>query len=143
MEFHNGKALVVLKGVEKDLIDSIASIPRLGRNVKPTPSSILQLELLGKGWKKEHVVLNTRLRLDGYHSSKVGVEIEMTDPQDLLRALIKLQLAYIYNQIDVGVIITYDDSFRGENIPHKSNVTDWYKTLNMFIDFPLWVVGLA
>jgi hypothetical protein len=142
-EFHNGKALVAIKGAEKDLRESMSSITQLGRKVKPTPSSVLQSELVKRGWKTEHRIPNTDLRLDAYHSSKVGVEIEMTDPMDLLRALIKLQLAYIYDQIDAGVIITYDDSYRGDNIPHKSNVIKWYKTLNMFIDFPLWLVGLA
>jgi hypothetical protein len=107
-EFHNGKALVAIKGAEKDLRLSISLIAQLGRNVKPTPSQVLQTELTKRGWKTEQKITNTDLRLDAFHSSKIGLEIEMTDPMDLLRALIKLQLAYIYDQIDAGVIITYD-----------------------------------
>ena len=142
-EYHNGRGLVTVKAMDTAILESIDQIKKLGRNVRPTPSSIFQSELVKRGWTVEEPVPQTNLRLDGFHSSKVGIEIEMTDPQDLLRALIKLQLAYVRNKIDVGVIITYQDSFRGDNIPHMSNVKRWYDTLFMFLTFPLWLIGLG
>jgi hypothetical protein len=144
-EFHNAKAILDKKGVEKDLIESIASLKQLGRNVRPTPSRVIQAELKKRGWKTEEPIYTTKKTkesLDAYHSSKIGVEVEMTDPNDLLRVLIKMQLAYIYDQIDAGVIITYDDSVKGDNLPHAKTAIKWYEDLKMFVNFPLFIIGL-
>jgi len=70
------------------------------------------------------------------------MEIETTDPADLVNDLLKFQIADLWNEIDVGILIVYDDSVRGDNIPHLRDVKKSLDTFSTIIRVPVWAIGL-
>jgi hypothetical protein len=113
----------------------------LGRGYKTTPSKVLQKEFERKGWVYEASVGQTELQFDCL-KEKVAIEIETTDPGDIINDFLKFQIAALSNQIDVGVLIVYDDSIKGKNIPHVKDVEKRLEAFSVLIQVPIWVIGL-
>jgi len=82
---------------------------KLGRNVRPSPSSVFQQAFIENGWKKEYPVTEKAryLKFDLY-KNKVAVEIQLADPSDCYNDYLKFLLAYNLERIEVGIEIVYD-----------------------------------
>ena len=145
-EFDYRFAKLILKEcypeITADVIDIIKSlnIP-LGRGHRPTPSTVLQRLFPEKGWNIERPVGGTNLNFD-CAKDKVAMEIETTDPADLVNDLLKFQIADLWNEIDVGILVVYDDSVKGDNIPHVRDVKNKLDTFSAIIRVPVWAIGL-
>jgi hypothetical protein len=145
-EFDYRFAKLILKEcypeIAADVVDVITSlnIP-LGRGHRPTPSKVLQGLFFDKGWNTERQVGETDLHFD-CAKDKVAMEIETTDPADVINDLLKFQVADLWNDIDAGVLIVYDDSVRGNNIPHLRDVKKLLATFSTIIYVPVWALGL-
>ncbi len=132
---HHGGAV---KDIETVLEDAHI---RLGRGHRPTPSHVLQAELKRRGWHTEKKVGDTELRFDGF-KDRVGVEIETTDPSDVINECMKFRKADSAGELDVGVLIVYDDSIRGDNIPTLTAAKNSLLTYSELIPTPIWMIGL-
>lgn len=114
---------------------------KLGRGHRPTPSQILQRELESRGWAIEETVASTEFRFDAF-KDRVAVEIETTDPADVINEYLKFQKADSRGQLDVGVLIVYDDSIKGDNLPTLNAARKGLLSFSNFISTPLWIIGL-
>ncbi|MGQ9706375.1 MAG: BglII/BstYI family type II restriction endonuclease [bacterium] len=115
---------------------------KLGRKIRPTPSKILQKAFLDSGWKKEKIVIEGQfLRFDLY-KNKIAIEIELTDPSDCYNAYLKFLLGYNHGIMEVGVIIVYDNSIEGDNLPKLCKVINDLEIYRRVIPCPIWVIGL-
>lgn len=145
-EFDYRFAKLILKECYPEIIadvkDTITSLDiPLGRGYRPTPSRALQRLFSDKGWSTERQVGSTDLHFD-CAKDKVAMEIETTDPADLVNDLLKFQIADLWNEINVGILIVYDDSVRGDNIPHLRDVKKSLDTFSTIIRVPVWAIGL-
>lgn len=66
----------------------------------------------------------------------------MTDPADIVNDLLKFQMADLLNEIDLGILILYDDSIRGVNIPYIKHAKKLLNTFSVLIRTAIWVIGL-
>ncbi|MCS7224057.1 MAG: hypothetical protein NZ959_05815 [Armatimonadetes bacterium] len=115
----------------------------LGRNVRPTPSKVLEQIFETKGWiRQQPVTPNHPHLLFDLKKDRVAVEIQLTDPSDCYNDFLKFLLAYNLEGIDVAVEIVYDDSIRGNNLPHISTVKNALEVYRTIIPCPIWVIGL-
>ncbi|MBI4362448.1 MAG: hypothetical protein HY558_04660 [Euryarchaeota archaeon] len=113
----------------------------LGRGHQPTPSKVLQARFRSLGWRTEKTVGESSLRFDAL-KGRVAIEIELTDPADVLNTLLKFQIANSGNQIDVGLLVVYDDSIRGTNIPKIGKAKSDLRLFSNLVFCPVWVIGL-
>lgn len=113
----------------------------LGRGHRPTPSQVLQEKLKGRGWQTEKKVGKTELRFDGF-KDRVAVEIETTDPSDVINECLKFRKADLMGELDVGILIVYDDSIKGDNIPTITATKNSLITYSELVPTPIWIIGL-
>ncbi len=115
----------------------------LGRGVRPTPAKVLEDLLVSKGWQRQQPVTpnHPHLRFD-LIKDKVAVEIQLSDPADCYNDFLKFLLAYNLEVIEVAVEIVYDDSVKGQNLPHLGKVRRDLEVYRRVIPCPIWVIGL-
>jgi len=115
----------------------------LGRGVRPTPAQVLENLLAQKDWQRQQPVTpnHPHLRFD-LKKGEVAVEIQLSDPADCYNDFLKFLLAYNLGVIEVAVEIVYDDSVRGNNLPHLSKVRRDLEVYRCIISCPIWVIGL-
>jgi len=115
----------------------------LGRNVTPTPAKVLEEIFRTKGWQCQQAVTSTATRLKfDLLKDKVAGEIQLADPSDCYNDYLKFLLAYNLELVDVAFEVVYDDSVRGDNIPHLSKVTKDLTLYRRVMPCPIWVIGL-
>jgi hypothetical protein len=115
----------------------------LGRGFRPTPAQVLENLLAQKEWQRQQPVTpdHAHLRFD-LKKEKVAVEIQLSDPADCYNDFLKFLLAYNLGVIEVAVEIVYDDSVKGNNLPHLSKVRRDLEVYRRIIPCPIWVIGL-
>jgi len=115
----------------------------LGRGGRPTPAKVLEDLFVRKNWQRQQPVTSehAHLRFD-LKKEKVAAEIQLSDPADCYNDFLKFLLAYNLGVIEVAVEIVYDDSVKGNNLPHLSKVRRDLEVYLRIIPCPIWVIGL-
>ena len=143
-DFKFAKLILHEMEIRKEIEDILkATNTKLGRNVKPAPSKVLQQAFINKGWKSEYQVTEKShyLKFDLY-KNKVAIEIQLTDPSDCYNDYLKFLLAYNVERIEVGVEIVYDSTVKSKNLPTLSKVKNDLSIYRRVIPCPIWVIGL-
>jgi len=104
---------------------------------------VLEDLFVRKNWQRQQPVTSehAHLRFD-LKKEKVAVEIQLSDPADCYNDFLKFLLAYNLGVIEVAVEIVYDDSVKGNNLPHLSKVRRDLEVYRRIIPCPIWVIGL-
>lgn len=143
-DFKFAKLILHEMEIRKEIEEILLSTNiRLGRNVKPSPSQILQRAFIEKGWQKEYQVTDKSpyLKFDLY-KNKVAIEIQLTDPADCYNDYLKFLLGYNIERVEVGVEIVYDQTVEGKNLPRLEKVKNDLNIYRRVIPCPIWVIGL-
>jgi histone acetyltransferase (RNA polymerase elongator complex component) len=143
-DFKFAKLILQEMRMQSEIRDVLKTVNMsLGRNVKPTPSQILQRAFIEKGWSSEYKVSEkaSHLRFDLY-KNKVAIEIQLTDPSDCYNDYMKFLLAYNVEKIEVGVEIVYDRTVVGNNLPKLEKVKSDLQIYRRVLSCPIWVIGL-
>lgn len=143
-DFKYAKLILHDMEMRKEIEDIIKNANfRIGRNVKPTPAKILTKLFIEKKWQPEYSVSKKSkyLRFDLF-KNKVAIEIQFADPSDCYNCYLKFLLAYNAERIDVGVIIVYDKSVKGKNLPKLEKVKSDLEIFRRILSCPIWVIGL-
>ncbi len=143
-DFEPATLILDMMGVKKEIEEILQSVhTRLGRNIRPTPSTVLTDAFLKREWQSEYQVSERsgNLRFDLYKSA-VAIEIQLTDPADCYNDYLKFQLGHNAERVAVGVEIVYDDSVKGENLPKLTKVRNDLDIFRDIISCPIWVIGL-
>jgi|TARA_B100000315_G_C14193154_1_gene414262 hypothetical protein len=164
MEFHeysyrHGKELLQLTHPTeyndiKSVLASKEGFPH-GSVKSKTPKDYIASEFVKLGWEKERKIpLGTHKSdyCDIVHN-RVAIEQEYSRFEMFFRDFFRFLLLYDQREIDIGVIITYDDAaFKrwGGAVPHYSSARASLQKLKDFLEgrystlvhFPLWCIGI-
>jgi len=128
--------------IQKEVTEIVTALKiPLGRGYKPTPSERLRKEFSKRGWICEKQIGQTGLRFDCF-KKRVALEIETTDPADVVNDLLKFQIGNLKDEVDVGILIVYDESVKGANLPYVKHAKKLLDTYSPLIHVPIWIIGL-
>ena len=143
-DFKFAKLILHEMEIRKEIEDILKTTNlKLGRNVKPSPSKVLQEAFAKNGWQIEYQVTekSSHLKFDLY-KKKAAIEVQLTDPSDCYNDYLKFLLAYNVGRIEVGIEIVYERTVEGKNLPKIEKVKNDLDIYRRVIPCPIWVIGL-
>jgi len=138
----------------KELLTGLSKFPH-GKEKNKTANKYITEAFIQKGWQKEGKVELSEGKQDYIDLCKwkIAIELEWSKFETFFRDFFRFMLQYNRKQIDLGVIITYDEMaykrWEGKAKAHKSSRASLERLKNILqgdystvVQVPIWCIGI-
>lgn len=137
--------------LKQEIVDVLQTIQCTWKQPEDPPHRLVKEAFIRRGWKSEVLVSNRTFRRHYFdlYKERVAIEVEFSRREMFYRDYFRFLLAEREGMIDVGVIITRDQSLEAHVVeplePSRADiqqVRDDLSWMRTWIRIPIWVIGV-